>query len=150
MSADPQQFIKYPVGLLEWRRHLSGNEWAILSVIIDKTAGWDKETDAVSNSQIQEGTTLSKSTIKALLARMTGSESGPLEVLSHGVRGIPVYRVRTCDRVRIWPPTSPTGSESGPHGSESDPLAPLTGSESGRTTDEYLTSEPLAKLKQER
>ena len=48
-----QQFTKYPKGISAWRRHLSGNAWTVLTVIHEKIAGWDKESDAISLSQIE-------------------------------------------------------------------------------------------------
>jgi hypothetical protein len=123
-NLNPQKFTKYDDNIKVWRRHLSLSQWGILAIIhekIERARYWNKESDAVSISQIMAECTLSKSAIKKLLAGMR-SESGPLEVVSYGILGIPTYRVR------IWPPTASTGSES-------DPIAPLTGSESGPTTD---------------
>jgi Bacteriophage replication protein O len=90
-----QQFVKYPKDLLAWRRFLSGNAWTVLTVIIDKTSGWDKESDAVSLSQIEAETTLKRSAIQRALAELQ-REDGPVEMTGRGPRGIPVYRTRPC------------------------------------------------------
>lgn len=97
MSPNLQQFVKYPANILAWRRYLSATKWTVLSVIHDKIARWDKESDAVSNSQIAAETTLSESSIRRAIAEMNTTD-GPLEVTTLGTRGIPVYRIRPCDR----------------------------------------------------
>ena len=109
-----QQFVKYPKDILAWRRFISGNAWTVLTVIIDKTSGWDKESDAVSNSQIAAETTLSESSIRRLVAGMNTTD-GPLEIITLGARGIPVFRVRRCDRCQPDTPVNLT------------PLTPLNG-----------------------
>ena len=118
MSSSNQQFSKYPNSIKAWRRHLSLSQWGVLSIIHEKLTDWDKESDAISVSQIMAECTASRSAIKELLAGMR-SESGPLEVVSRDTRGIPVYRIRIC------PST----------GSESDLVDAPTGSESGPKTD---------------
>jgi hypothetical protein len=107
MSPDPQQFVKFPVNVLEWRRHLSATKWTVLSVIHDKVARWDKESDAVSNSQIAAETTLSESSIRRAIAEMNTTD-GPIDVVTLGTRGIPVYRVRPCDRCQPDTPVNLT------------------------------------------
>jgi hypothetical protein len=107
MSPDPQQFVKFPVNVLEWRRHLSATKWTVLSVIHDKIARWDKESDAVSNSQIAAETTLSESSIRRAIAEMNTTD-GPIDVVTLGARGIPVYRVRPCDRCQPDTPVNLT------------------------------------------
>jgi hypothetical protein len=97
MSPNPEQYVQYPKNILAWRRHLSGNEWTVLTAIIDKIIGWNKESDAVSISQIMAETTMSRSNIRRALASMQ-SEDGPIKVIGHGPRGIPVYRILPCDR----------------------------------------------------
>jgi hypothetical protein len=91
-----QQFTKYPKGISAWRRHLSGNAWTVLTVIHEKIAGWDKESDAISLSQIEAETTLKRSPIQRALATLQ-TKDGPVEVTGRGPRGIPVYRIRQCD-----------------------------------------------------
>src|ERR1035441_1780741 len=107
MNPDPQQFVKFPVNVLEWRRHLSATKWTVLSVIHDKIARWDKESDAVSNSQIAAETTLSESSIRRAIAEMNTTD-GPIDVVTLGTRGIPVYRVRPCDRCQSDTPVNLT------------------------------------------
>ena len=108
MSPD-QQFVKFPVTVLDWRRHLSAINWTVLTVIHDKISRWDKVQDAVSISQIEAETTLSKTAIKESLARLCKSD-GPLEVVGRGVRRIPVYSIRPCDRVALRPGHLAAGS----------------------------------------
>jgi hypothetical protein len=96
MSPNPQQFIKYPKDILAWRRHVSANAWMVLTVLHDKTAGWDKTSDAISISQIQAETSLKRSNIQRALLELQ-IEDGPVEVISRGVKGIPVYRIRPYD-----------------------------------------------------
>jgi hypothetical protein len=93
---NPQQFIKYPKNILAWRRHLPSNAWNILTILVDKTYGWDKTSDAVSISQIEAETTLKRSNIRRALLDLQ-IEDGPVEVIARGPRGIAVYRIRPYD-----------------------------------------------------
>jgi hypothetical protein len=137
MNPDPQQFVKFPVNVLEWRRHLSATKWTVLSVIHDKIARWDKESDAVSNSQIAAETTLSESSIRRAIAEMNTSD-GPLEVTARGTRGIPVYRIRPCDRYQSDTPVNQSVAETQQGG-------PSVGPESGgETMSNPLPSEKKA------
>src|ERR1035437_8958528 len=61
----------------------------VLTVLHDKTAGWDKTSDAISISQIQAETSLKRSNIQRALLELQ-IEDGPVEVISRGVREPPV------------------------------------------------------------
>src|ERR1035441_4226780 len=91
-----QQYIKYPANVIAWRHHLSANAWTVLTVLLDKTAGWDKTSDAVSLSQIQAETSLKRSSIQRALLDLQ-IEDGPVATIPRCSRGIPVYRIRPCN-----------------------------------------------------
>ena len=127
MSPDPQQFIKYPKEVLGWRRRVSASQWTVLTVLLDKTAGWDKESDAVSISQIQAETTMGRTSIYEALAAMELPD-GPLVVTGRAARDIPIYRIRPCTRPESGMVSNTTRPESGQVDTPTRP-------ESGHTTD---------------
>ena len=95
MSPNPQQFSKYPNNFKAWRLHLSGNEWTVLGIIHEKITDWNKESDAISMSQIQAECFLSFSSIRRALAIMELPD-GPLVVIGRTSRDIPIYRIQLC------------------------------------------------------
>lgn len=140
------RFVKYPLDVIEWRKHLSAIDWTVLSVINDKIYGCvGKEHDAVSKSQILDETTLPITCIKESLARLRLPD-GPLEVIGRGRRQVPVYRIRPCDRsytalfaVEKGSPADAIQSK----GSAAGPLHPgAKGSAAGPTIDRKKEEEP--------
>lgn len=54
--------------------HLSGNEWQVLWVVLRKTWGWQKKDDAISLTQFQKHTNLSRPSIKEAIDKMVGKK----------------------------------------------------------------------------
>ena len=54
--------------------HLSGNEWQILWVVLRKTWGWNKKEDAISLTQFQELTKLSRPSVAEAIVKLVGKK----------------------------------------------------------------------------
>jgi len=54
--------------------HLSGNEWLILWVILRKTWGWHKKEDAISLTQFEKKTGLSRPSVREALTKLVGKK----------------------------------------------------------------------------
>ena len=54
--------------------HLSGNEWQILWVVLRKTWGWNKKEDAISFTQFQELTKLSRPSVAEAIVKLVGKK----------------------------------------------------------------------------
>lgn len=54
--------------------HLSGNEWQVLWVVLRKTWGWHKKEDAISITQFQKATKLSRPSVTEALDKLVGKK----------------------------------------------------------------------------
>ncbi len=54
--------------------HLSGNEWQVFWVVIRKTWGWNKKEDAISLTQFQKETNLSRPSVKEAIDKLVGKK----------------------------------------------------------------------------
>lgn len=54
--------------------HFSGNEWLILWTVIRKTYGWNKISDAISISQFEKVTGLSRPSVSEALKKLVGKK----------------------------------------------------------------------------
>jgi phage replication O-like protein O len=68
--------------------HLSGNEWMILWVVLRKTWGWHKKEDAISLTQFEKTTHLSRPSVKEALNKLVGKK---VLVVGKKVLGINTY-----------------------------------------------------------
>lgn len=68
--------------------HLSGNEWLILWVVFRKTWGWHKKEDAISLTQFERETGLSRPSVKEALNKLVGKK---VLVVGKKVLGINVW-----------------------------------------------------------
>lgn len=68
--------------------HMSGNEWMIIWVVLRKTWGWHKKEDAISLTQFQKLTGLSRPSVSEALTKLVGKK---VLVVGKKVLGTQVY-----------------------------------------------------------
>lgn len=75
MNVSPQLedgYVRIANDLVEHlaKLHLSGNEWMIVWTVLRKTWGWNKKEDAISLTQFQEATGLSRPSVQEALNKL--------------------------------------------------------------------------------